>query len=147
MRGVTHLVAGLVLAAIITEFFTFQKPLLAIILILVGSLIPDIDEKTSILGRKFRIIGSVSKHRTFFHGILFLVVCVAALSLIVELKYVLAFTAGFTSHILLDALTPAGVRPFWPSPLKIKGFIRVGSVLEKILFLLLVGIFVWLLVA
>lgn len=145
MRGVTHLVFGLLLAALLTQLFSYEKPLLAVLLVLLGSLLPDVDEKSSLLGRHVPLIGFFSRHRTFFHGILFLVACVIVLASVVDFVYVWAFIAGFVSHLLLDALTPAGVKPFWPSTLKIRGFVRVGGVLEKVFFVLLVVVFVWLL--
>lgn len=145
MKGSTHLVFGLLLSALLTEFVGYQKPLLAVLLILFGSLLPDVDEKTSRFGRRVPVLSYLTKHRTFFHGILFLVFCVVVLSLVVSSEYVLAFVAGFAGHLLLDIVTPAGVRPFWPSRLKLRGFVRVGGVLEKVFFVLLVVVFVWLL--
>ena len=143
MKGTTHLVFGLLLAALLTEFIGYQKPLLAIILILLGSLLPDIDEKSSRLGRRVPVISHLTKHRTFFHGILFLATCVILLSLLAATPYVLAFVAGFAGHLVLDALTPMGVKPFWPSDLKIRGPVKAGGWLEKAFFALLVAVFVW----
>ena len=146
MKGSTHLVFGLLLSALLTQIVGYERPVLAILLILFGSLLPDVDEKSSRFGRHVPIISYFTKHRTFFHSILFGVTCVVALSLLVEKPYVLAFVAGFSSHLLLDAMTPAGVKPFWPSNLKLSGFVRVGGLLEKTFFILLVLVFVWLLI-
>ena len=145
MKATTHLVFGLLLATLITQLYYFENPLLAIILVLVGSLLPDIDEKNSRFGRKVPVVSYLTKHRTFFHGILFCVFCFIALLVFVELRYALAFVAGFFGHVLLDALTPMGVKPFWPSETKINGFVKVGGVLEKLIFYVFVAVFVWLL--
>ena len=146
MRGTTHLVFGLLLSALFTSYYSYEQPVLAIGLILFASLLPDIDEKSSRFGRKVPIISYFTKHRTFFHSILFLVACVIILWTFLDSMYVFAFVAGYAGHLLLDAMTPSGVMPFWPSKLRIRGFVRVGGLLEKVFFVVLVAVFVWLLI-
>lgn len=144
MQGKTHLLFGLLLSVIWFEFVSTNNPVLTLILILLGSLLPDIDEKSSLLGRRVKILSLFTKHRGFFHSILFGVVAVLLLSLIVSHIHVWAFVAGFVSHLVLDALTPMGVKPFWPSDVKVKGFVNVGGILEKVIFAVFVALFVWL---
>lgn len=145
MQGKTHLLFGLLLSFVWLEFINAQNPVLTLLLILLASLLPDIDEKTSILGRIIPLLSYFTKHRKFFHSIIFLVICVIALSVVSTQNHVLAFTAGFLGHLVLDALTPMGVQPFWPSEAKIKGFVKVGGVLEKLIFVVFIGLFIWLL--
>ncbi len=145
MRGTTHLLFGLVLAAVFTQVHSFANPLLAVVLILLGSLLPDLDERHSTLGRKVPIVGFLIKHRTFFHSLLFLVAVTILLWAVVPAWYVIAFAAAVLGHLFLDALTPQGVRPFWPSKLRVRGFVRTGGVLEKLVAAAAVVAFVWLL--
>lgn len=146
MRGETHLVFGLLLSALFTSYYSYEQPVLAIGLILFASLLPDVDEKSSRFGRKVPVISYFTKHRTFFHSIFFLVVCVILLWMVLDPVYVWAFAAGYVGHLVLDAMTPSGVVPFWPSTLKLRGFVRVGGLLEKVFFVVLVAVFVWLLI-
>lgn len=146
MKGTTHLLFGLLLSAVFVRVFEMGQPLLAILLILLGSLLPDIDERHSLLGRKMPLIGFLFRHRTFFHSIVFGVVVSILCAVLLGEVYALAFAIGFVGHLLLDGLTPMGVTPFWPSKLKLKGFVRVGSIFEKIIFASLVLVFVYYLV-
>jgi membrane-bound metal-dependent hydrolase YbcI (DUF457 family) len=143
MQGKTHLLFGLLLAVLWVEFISAQNAVLTLLLILLGSLLPDIDEKSSLLGRRVPILSYFTKHRSFFHSVIFGVSCVIVLSFIVSVHHVLAFSAGFIGHLLLDAITPMGVKPFWPSQVKIKGFVKVGGLLEKLIFVLFIALFVW----
>ncbi|MFT4250494.1 MAG: metal-dependent hydrolase [Candidatus Woesearchaeota archaeon] len=145
MQGRTHLLFGLLLCVVWLEFVSSENALLSVLLILFASVLPDIDEKTSLLGRRVPLLSYFTKHRSFFHSIFFLVICIILLSFLVSINHVLAFSAGFLSHLLLDMLTPMGVKPFWPSEVKLRGFVRVGGVLEKGIFFLFVALFIWLL--
>ena len=145
MRGVTHLLAGLILAAIFVEYIVYERVLLAVVLILLGSVLPDIDERKSLIGRNVPLVGWFVKHRTFFHSILFIVAATILLWFVLEPVYVWSFAGAILLNILLDAMTPAGVQPFWPSKLKIKGFVRVGGLLEQFIFFAAIVLFVYLL--
>ena len=145
MRGSTHLLFGLILAALATKYYPFDRPLLAVILMLTASVLPDIDERQSLLGRKVPVIGWFVRHRTFFHSILLGVAITIVVALFLGTAYGYAFGAAYLLHLLLDALTPTGVRPFWPSKLRIRGFVKVGGLLEKAIFIIAMIIFVWVL--
>ncbi len=146
MRFYTHLVAGLLVAIVLTELFSFPNTLVAVLLVLLGSILPDIDEQHSRLGKLFPLIPKLFTHRGFFHSVFLATAFTILLSLFAP-SYALAFAAGFVTHLLLDAMTPAGVKPFWPSQVRLRGFIKTGGVLEGILFILLVGVVVWMLVS
>ena len=115
-----------------------------------GSLAPDIDNSNSWLGR---ILPFISKpierkfgHRTLFHSIfaiLFLVAVVItskALDILNQKSFevLLAFSIGYTSHILIDCSSIQGVKILYPLSMKNAVFpldtqqpeayrIRVGS--------------------
>jgi len=146
MRFYTHLVAGLLVAIALTEWYLFPNTVVAVLFVLFGSIFPDIDEEHSRLGRLFPAIPKLFVHRGFFHSIFLAVVIVIALFLYVP-SYAVAFLLGFLSHLLLDAMTPSGVRPFWPSTVRVRGFIKTGGVLEGVLFLALICVVVWMLVS
>jgi len=91
-----------------------------------GSLIPDIDESESYLGRRLYaisiVISSIFKHRTFTHY-LFLPVAIFAISFFVADLYVKIFVYGLSLGVLMhdigDMLTKGGINgfffPFFPN--------------------------------
>ena len=91
-----------------------------------GSLLPDIDSRTSKLGKKFRITSKiVSKlfgHRGFLHSPLFIILLFLLINGILSknginqtfyyLNYGLAF--GCLNHLFCDMLTKGGIPLFYP---------------------------------
>ena len=95
-----------------------------------GGYIPDIDHPGSILGF---LVG----HRTITHKVEFILavsLALAAASTIVGLHLVvgLSFLMGGLSHLLLDASTKSGIKPFLMLPFQISGPLRSGSILIEI---------------
>ena len=132
MQGKTHLVFALFLS-------TFFIEPLAWFIILFSSVLPDIDSSTSLLGRHIKIIGKVFTHRGFFHSFFFFIP-VTVLLYSFSSSLALYFTIGLASHLFLDALTKGGLR-LYPFKKKIKGFVKVGSFLEKLFFFFMVFLF------
>lgn len=125
MLGKTHLL----FAFFLSTFFT--QPL-AWLIIIGSSLLPDIDSGTSLLGRKFKLVGVVFEHRGFFHSFFFYIpASVIAYSLSPLVGW--SFALGCGSHLLLDMMTKQGLQ-LYPFKKKIKGFIKVGSLAEKVFF-------------
>ncbi|MGM5480164.1 MAG: metal-dependent hydrolase [Nanobdellota archaeon] len=135
MLGKTHALTGLLIGSlftfIVTETVVFEISIIFIAVI--GSLLPDIDSKNSYFGRKISVISWISKHRGFFHTLLFLGLLIIPLAIILDSILLYSFIAGFTSHLLLDALTKEGVR-FFPGLKRLRGPIKTGSFSENILF-------------
>lgn len=146
MRGTTHLLLGLVLTAVLLESLRIDRPLLLAALVLLGSLLPDIDTASSRLGRHFPLVGFLFEHRTLFHSIAAMTAGVIVLASVLPIGYALAFAAGFAGHLALDALTPQGVRPFWPSKARLRGPVRVGGLVEAAVSVSLTVLFLSLLI-
>lgn len=107
MKGSTHLAAGLVTALALQA-----EPSLAITVgVAVGSLLPDIDSKESLVGRYIPVIPTVLKHRTITHTLWL----VAALAIICP-----PIAVGVATHLLLDVLNPEGLQPLWPAKWKVR---------------------------
>lgn len=138
MQGKTHLVFALFLST----FFT--QPL-AWVVIIISSILPDIDISTSLLGRKVKIIGKVFTHRGFFHSLFFFIpasIITYSLSPLIGIS----FMVGIGSHLFLDMLTKAGLR-LYPFKKKIKGFVKVGGLIERLFFITFIVLFflrIWL---
>lgn len=147
MLGRTHLLAGLILAIVLVHFFShsFIIGLISFFLCLFGSLLPDIDEKSSLIGRHFRLVSFFSRHRGFFHSLFALLLFTLPFYFLFQSPLpAISFMIAYFSHLLLDMMTKAGLR-LYPSRMKIRGFIKVGGFLEKIIFLLLLLLFILLL--
>lgn len=111
-----------------------------------GSLLPDIDHPESLLGRRIKFISvplsflqgdrsllpwSEDSHsRGITHSIWALIACWWLFSS--QHTVAIAFAFGFAAHLAGDAMTPAGVRLFWPFNIKIRSplHFRTGGVVE-----------------
>lgn len=121
------------------KFFSIKNPLIFISALIIGSLFPDIDSQTSILGRKVRFLSFFLKHRGFFHSVLLLaLICLILLPF--NKLLLVGFALGFVSHLLLDIISKEGIK--LPLIGRLKGFIRVGSWQEMLFSLLLIIVIV-----
>ncbi len=139
----THLAFALLVSLLLVYSMNLESKLFFVILVLISSFIPDIDNTNSKIGRKFKtssfILNKIFSHRGFFHSLLFPLIIYFTLAFIIELKEMaLAIFLGISSHLLLDMLTIDGISLFSPfSTKRIKGFIRTNSLTEKIFFVIL----------
>ena len=143
----THVVIGIILFLSFGHLFAEANVVIFLLVVLLGSLLPDIDENGSKINQWSGIIGRIvsffTKHRGVSHSIFFS----ALLFFIVKWFfgiYSWAFLIGYLGHIFADGITPMGVHIFYPfSNFKIKGPIKVGSFAEGVLFL---GLVAWIIV-
>ncbi len=145
MLFLTHLLLGIISFLLIKEYLIGNQ-IIILLLILLGSILPDIDESHSKLNQWGGILGKIvaffSRHRGMFHSLLFAVGLSAILSYVWSWYYGLALFVGYVSHLIGDALTPMGVQVFEPFlKFRIKGPIKTGSWMEwavKILLVILI---------
>ena len=113
----------------------------AFVILLFAALLPDIDEKNSKMNRWSGILGrvviKVFRHRGLLHSLLFSGTIALALGLFFHEAYGLAFLLGYFAHIFADGITPMGVALLYPLPWKVSGPLRVGSIGEKLLTIML----------
>lgn len=100
MMGLTHLAVGAALAAGTAASVGTKEAALVVI----GSLLPDIDSGSSRLGR-YNPLAAFLPHRGPTHSLL---------ALILTYKINQYLGIGVASHILLDMATKEGVKLFWP---------------------------------
>lgn len=147
MMFYTHLVFSLFISLLSARLFGIEQLYFIVIVMLFG-IIPDIDTNKS----KVRIpiisfiLKMIFKHRGIFHSVFIPLLLFFALSYLGYYIIGLAILLGYLSHILLDALTPSGVKPFWPLRFKIKGFIKTNSIIEKVLFIFLAIISIFMII-
>jgi membrane-bound metal-dependent hydrolase YbcI (DUF457 family) len=133
----THLAIAFLIYLIILNHI--QNKIIFLIFLLFAAFFVDIDAKKSKLGDNWflRPLQWFMSHRGFFHSIL-------ALSIFSAIIYSfnksagLGFFTGYLLHLILDALTPNGIKFFWPFiHFKIRFLIKSGSIIEEILFVLI----------
>jgi membrane-bound metal-dependent hydrolase YbcI (DUF457 family) len=122
-----------------------------ILIMLICTILPDIDMSQSYLGKHkiLRPMQWIAKHRGFFHSFT-LAVGVALIFAFYYPIFALPFFLGYSGHLIGDALTSEGIRPWWPFKNEIKWRIRTGGKRERMIFysiliinfILLIGFFV-----
>lgn len=148
MMGSTHAAFALVCYYVIAYFagLPFDAPV-ALALLIVGSLLPDIDHPRGFLARQFYLFKRTSRgiskfvtHRGIVHSLLAALIATAAVWVVSmfynwETLAVACFFLGFTSHLAADSLNPTGIKWLQPfSKVKVRDGIRTGSFLEKLFF-------------
>ncbi|KAA0677649.1 hypothetical protein DS843_22690 [Roseomonas genomospecies 6] len=109
----------------------------------VGSLLPDIDEPESKLGRVCVPLALVIKllvgHRTLTHSALALATVILLPWIWLSGELAIAVSAGvgigYASHLLGDAMTPQGIQLAWPQPARFSlRWFRTGSAEDHLAF-------------
>tara|TARA_B100000315_G_C14165808_1_gene402185 strand:+ start:93 stop:551 length:459 start_codon:yes stop_codon:yes gene_type:complete len=145
----THLAFGLLASLISITFFNINNQAMFILIAVLFSIFPDIDERRSKIGKKYKwasaIINFIFGHRGFFHTIFVPLILFLGFNYINN-EFGIAVLVGFFSHLFMDALTKQGIRPLAPLiNKKINGPIKTNSILEKILFLIIILLILYLL--
>ena len=138
----THLAFGFLVSLILIDILDINYKLLFILIIILFSIFPDIDERSSKIGKKYkfasRIINFLFGHRGFFHSI-YIPLILYLIFYSINNEIGIAILAGYFSHLLMDAITRQGIRPLYPIiNIKVNGFVKTNSLLEKILFLVII---------
>jgi inner membrane protein len=137
----THLAFGILAGILGLNYYTPNNHYIFFTIILIASILPDIDHTRSKISSKIPIIPSLlqflTKHRGIFHSLPF------AVFLAIVINYynresAIGFLIGYLSHLLADSLTISGINFLHPfSQLRLKGFIKTGGLLEVFLFLVI----------
>lgn len=142
----THILFAFFLTLVSIELFNPQNQILFLFIIVLFSVLPDIDEKSSRVGKKTKLFSFFLKHRGIVHSFLPLLI-IAFLLTVFNSIYLWGVFIGYASHLLLDSLTPQGLNPFYPFlKFRMKGFIKSGGIGEIFIFLLLLMIDIFLLI-
>lgn len=133
MLAKTHLAIGAFAALLLIDKVT--NDILFIPIVLVASLLPDIDTHFSLMGRRmiFRPFQWFTSHRGMWHSFTFAFIISGLCAFYVP---VLAFPffLGYSLHLFVDSFTIEGIRPFWPASQKTEGKLRVGGPIEHAMF-------------
>jgi inner membrane protein len=151
MMGTTHAAFALLCYYVIAYFAGLPfDTLMVLTLLIIGSLLPDIDHPRGFLARQSYLFRRTSKgiskfvtHRGIVHSLLAALIATAIVWVIAmfyrwEALAVACFFLGFISHLAADSLNPTGIKWLQPfSKAKVKDGIRTGSATEKFLFLII----------
>ncbi|MBS3106310.1 metal-dependent hydrolase [Candidatus Woesearchaeota archaeon] len=133
MRFYTHLLFGLLVGKWIASFLNFHW--IFFIWVSIFSLLPDIDEPSSFLGRRLPFLSKPFRfffgHRQLFHSLLLLFP--VFLFLAIFPMAAIAFLCGALSHLFLDALTKEGIQPLYPLKWKLNGMFKTGGIAEHVI--------------
>jgi len=138
----THFAFGLLVGLLSLDFFNIKNKILFMLIALFFSLFPDIDERRSKIGKKTKLLSGIINfifgHRGLVHTI-YIPLILFFIFYNMNKETGIAVLIGYFSHLFMDAMTKQGIRPLYPIINKrIDGCIRTNSLLEKILFLVIV---------
>jgi len=132
----THLAVGL--AAALYFLPHMNERVLFIPVVLIASLIPELGNIIfSREGKHKKLI----KTSTPFGGITrTYTTCIIASVVLVFIYPLIAFPffLGYSFNLFLNAFTPEGITPFWPSKRKTTGKVSVGGTIDYTIFVLFV---------
>ena len=151
MRGPTHVLIAILAGSVYFHYFPNHNLILQIlfsIALVFGVLLPDIDEAHSTIGQKAgfisKLIQKLFKHRGLFHSVWMVLILYALFQFVVS-KYLainnfvlMGFLVGYGAHLLGDAATVNGIKPFYPLGFTIRGPVRTGKFSEIIIALLVI---------
>jgi len=152
MMARTHLAFGALAAVVLAPFFSYGNIWRFGVLVLFGSLLPDIDHPQSRYGRKIKPISYpiswLFGHRGFMHSLYIPGIFLGSSLLFPALTpHLIAVSIGYVAHLLSDALTVQGIKFFHPlNKIRVSGFVHTGTKMEGLLryvvWVLVIGYFV-----
>ncbi len=152
MIFLTHLLGGVLALAYLGRFFGINssgsEKMALIVVSALFALAPDIDTIKSKAGKLLQPFSTVAsflfRHRGFLHSFVFAILVYFGMLYVFSATVAAAAAVGYSSHLLLDAMTKEGIRPLSPLlKFRLRGPITTGSFFEQVV---LAAMFVLLLV-
>jgi inner membrane protein len=133
----THMTFAVFL--IILFFKHVTSPWIFALMVVVATILPDLDSGFSSFGRHliFRPLQLLTKHRGIVHSFSFAILASIVLAIFWPVLS-LGFFVGYSVHLILDSFTKDGIQPFWPFRIRSSGFITSGGRIEDTLFFTLI---------
>ena len=133
----THLAFAVLMIILFVNHVNNQWIFIA--MVLVATVLPDLDTSSSSWGRHiiFRPLQFFFSHRGIFHSLTTATVLSILLAMFWPILS-LGFFVGYSVHIALDSFTREGVQPFWPLKARSYGFISSGGRIEDSIFVFLI---------
>ncbi len=153
MQYRTHIVTSITVGAAIAAYSSIPFTLSYTVGVMIGSLLPDIDEPNSYVGRRsFGIAKTMKKvfgHRGMTHSLVALLIMAYLLLRTSDSFFFMGIIIGYALHILEDLFSMQGVPLFWPfrkKKIRLPIHYRTGGSIEKIIYYAAIAIFVYIII-
>ncbi|MCK5601874.1 metal-dependent hydrolase [Candidatus Pacearchaeota archaeon] len=112
-----------------------NNPMVFGFMVLVSTILPDIDSRFSFIGQKkiARLLQFFTKHRGIIHSFTLLFLLTFFFVLFFP-TLSLGFFLGYAIHLFVDSFTKDGIVPYYPMKKKSKGVIISGGKIESGVF-------------
>lgn len=151
MNSRTHLLIAMLAGWLYFRFFdifTFEQKFLFALFLIIGALLPDIDNPHTSMGKKHKIISSVTSHRGVLHAIWIPVIALAVALMPINNLFIFVkaslfgLAIGYLSHLIADMFTLVGVAPLAPlAKFRVRGPFKTGGWAETIIAAIVVMFF------
>jgi inner membrane protein len=143
MLARTHLAFGFLSGLVLMNSIPTGNIFIFFGLILLGSVLPDIDAENSFIVNKLpwllKPVSMVTSHRGVFHSLIGALLISGIVFYFISRVYGFALFLGYTSHLLIDGFTKMGVNFLHPiSDLKLSGFIETGKLTEYVVLIVII---------
>lgn len=130
----THLAFAILLILIFLQ--QVQSKFIFIIMILISTIIPDLDFNNSRFGKYliFKPLQIFVKHRGIIHSFSFAIFAAFILAVFWPISC-FGFFVGYSAHLICDSFTKKGIQPFWPLKFKSSGILKTGGRIEEGIFI------------
>jgi len=147
MNMLTHLAFGLLAALVFLPEVSGAYVVIFVLVALLGALLPDVDHPNSFINERLgftKVFSWLFSHRGLLHG-LFGVLLFGGIAVYFNNFVAKALVVGYVSHLFGDALTNEGLHPIPFVDFGVHGPVRTGSFSEKIVFLFICAIILFVL--
>jgi len=129
----THLAFGILMIILFVQHI--NDKLVFMVMILIATVLPDLDSRFSSFGRHliFKPLQFFVKHRGVIHSFTAVIIMSIILSMFWPVGS-LGFFIGYSIHLICDSFTKEGIQPFWPLKFRSSGFIVTGGKIEESIF-------------
>ena len=142
----THISFAVLVGIVLSDYIDISNKFIFFTLILLFSPLADIDQANSKVGKNMGIISKLINfffgHRNLFHSFTFVAIVYVIFHLFAGKILSLPFLIAYSSHLFLDALTPQGIKPFYPLKYKWRAGIKTSGFLEKFILIAIVVLIV-----
>jgi inner membrane protein len=142
----THVAFAVLMGIIVSDYVSVGNKFIFFTLILLFSPLADIDKANSKVGKNFGFISKLINfffgHRNFFHSFTFVAIIYFLFNFFGGKMISFPFLIAYSSHLFLDAMTPHGIRPFYPLKYKWRAGIKTSGFLEKLILITLLALIV-----
>ena len=147
VTGKTHASCGCLIGMYFAKDYGVSLESVVILSVAVtGSVVPDICHTKSYIGRRLPIVSFIFSiifgHRSFTHSLLFLLLNFMILDIIsVPTVFIVSYTVGILSHLILDMMTKTGVSLFYPlkKRMSLPIYFKTGGIVDYLLFFVFIG--------